>query len=100
VGLLVLTIVVFGVVGVFIWWSRRAALARGIPEPPQLAGVEPLVPVPIQDGIPKCSACGGTSFVPRRLTSTKVFFGLWSLLGRPQHTECVVCGKLYSRPNL
>ena len=50
-------------------------------------------------GQPVCSICGGTSFLPRRKTSTKLMFGLVSLVGRPQHIECVACGHLYKRPN-
>lgn len=50
-------------------------------------------------GQPVCSSCGGTVFVPRRKTCTKLVFGLVSLVGRPQHIECVACGRLYKRPN-
>ena len=46
-----------------------------------------------------CSSCGGTFFIPRRKTCTKLVFGLVSLVGRPQHIECVACGRLYKRPN-
>jgi len=50
-------------------------------------------------GQPVCSSCGGTSFIPRRKMCTKLVFGLVSLVGRPQHIECVACGRLYKRPN-
>jgi hypothetical protein len=55
--------------------------------------------VSIGSGVPSCPKCGGTSFVPRRKTSTKLMFGVASLAGRPHHMECVTCGRLYSRPN-
>ena len=48
-------------------------------------------------GNPVCDRCGGTEFVPRRKTSTKVAFGLMSLAGRPRHIECVRCGKMHRR---
>ena len=44
-----------------------------------------------------CPKCGGTSFVPRRKTSTKVAVGVLSLAGRPHNVECVTCGTLYKR---
>ena len=52
-----------------------------------------------KNGVITCARCGGTSFVPRRRTGTKVMFGLASLAGRPRHVECVTCGALYQRPN-
>jgi hypothetical protein len=48
---------------------------------------------------PACDRCGGTQFVPRRKTSTKVAFGVFALAGRPQHAECVTCGRMFRRPN-
>lgn len=54
--------------------------------------------VPSKNGVPTCK-CGGTSFVPRRKTSTKVMFGALSLAGSPKHVECVTCGQMYDRPN-
>ena len=57
-------------------------------------------PVPTSNGVPTCSRCNGTSFVPRRKTSTKVMFGAMSLAGRPRHVECVTCGQMYLRPNV
>lgn len=44
-----------------------------------------------------CPNCGGTSFVPRRRTATKVAFGVASLAGRPRHVECVTCGAMFKR---
>jgi len=46
-----------------------------------------------------CPRCGGTNLVPRRKTSTKVFLGPVSLLGRPKHAECASCGYQIRRPN-
>lgn len=57
-------------------------------------------PVPIKNGVPTCSKCGGTQFTARRKTSTKVMFGLASLAGKPHHVECEVCGQRYARPNV
>jgi hypothetical protein len=53
--------------------------------------------IPLKNGVPTCARCGGTSFVPRRKTSTKVVFGVASLAARPHHVECVTCGALYDR---
>lgn len=44
-----------------------------------------------------CPRCGGTQFVPRRRTATKVAFGVASLVGRPHHVECVTCGAMFKR---
>jgi hypothetical protein len=54
--------------------------------------------VPIVNGVPTCPRCGGTQFTARR-TSTKVMFGVSSLIGKPKHVECEVCGARYVRRN-
>ncbi|MFA5882218.1 MAG: hypothetical protein WDA60_00010 [Acidimicrobiia bacterium] len=61
------------------------------------APVEPLPkgPRPITGGT--CPKCGGTSFVVRRKRSTKLAFGLASMLGKAKHVECVTCGTLHKR---
>jgi hypothetical protein len=56
--------------------------------------------VPIKNGVPTCSLCGGTQFSARRKTSTKVMFGFASLAGTPHNVECEVCGARYSRPSV
>jgi hypothetical protein len=55
--------------------------------------------VPTTSGVPTCAKCNGTSFVPRRKTSTKLLWGVASLAGKPKHVECVTCGQMYTRPN-
>ncbi len=60
---------------------------------------KPPGPIPSKNGAPTCAKCGGTSFTPRRKTSTKVMFGALSLVAAPKHVECVTCGQLYTRPN-
>jgi len=55
--------------------------------------------VPIKNGVPTCSKCGGTQFTARRKTSTKVMFGLASLAGKPKFVECEVCGARCKRTN-
>jgi hypothetical protein len=55
--------------------------------------------IPQKNGVPTCAKCNGTSFVPRRKTSTKVMFGVASLAGKPKNVECVTCGQMYERPN-
>ena len=57
------------------------------------------MPVAIINGVPTCVLCGGTQFTARRKTSTKVMFGLSSLLGKPQFVECEACGARYQRLN-
>jgi hypothetical protein len=54
--------------------------------------------VPIKNGVPTCSVCGGTQFTARRKTSTKVLWGFYSLAGTPHWVECEVCGQRYARP--
>jgi hypothetical protein len=49
------------------------------------------------NGAPLCPRCGGTQFKVRRRTSTKVLFGVASLLGQAKHVRCVTCGAEYDR---
>jgi hypothetical protein len=44
-----------------------------------------------------CPRCRGTQFKVRRRTSTKVLFGVASLLGQAKHVRCVTCGSEYDR---
>ena len=44
-----------------------------------------------------CPKCGGTQFKAGRKASTKVAFGVASLLGEAQHVRCVTCGTRYMR---
>ena len=46
-----------------------------------------------------CPRCGGTQFLPRRKTSTKVMFSILSVVAAPKHVECVACGAMWRRPN-
>jgi hypothetical protein len=105
VGVMLLVVMVVGL----IWWGRRAARTKSAAE--RSPTMPPAGPVPTRDGVsgirpskpglqPTCEGCGGTSFVPRRIRGANTNLVEWSAAGRPQHVECIVCGKVYSRPNL
>ena len=44
-----------------------------------------------------CPRCGGTQFKVQRKTSTKLMFGLASMLGNARWVRCVKCGTRYRR---
>lgn len=64
-------------------WNRQYDAPLEASEPTVTVGLGVGDAVPIKQGVPTCSQCGGTSFVPRRKTSTKVMFGLTSLAADP-----------------
>jgi hypothetical protein len=48
-------------------------------------------------GVLACPRCGGTQFKVQRKTSTKLAFGLSSMLGNARWVRCVTCGQRYRR---
>lgn len=54
-------------------------------------------PIPQKNGVPTCGKCNGTQFQPKRKTSTKLMFGVTSMLAQAKHVACVTCGTMYAR---
>lgn len=92
------------IIGGFCWWAYGTDSGRKAMAEARVKRAQKKYPAPISAVGTKvegaglaCPKCGGTQFKVQRKTSTKVAFGMASMLGNAKHVRCVTCGTRYLR---